>query len=146
MDFVVTLHIFGLVLFIWSILNILISVISRKGKLPKGSIAFFYWEMNGLWNVINLLIVITSTVLLLIFNGEVSNSLSVQSIISFVIAINVALDVGYICFGYWLKRGKKKHLKTPSSRQIGYGKSLIVQGLFLLCFDAILSQTLFWLT
>jgi hypothetical protein len=146
MDFDSVLLGFSVVLFVWAITNICLSIISRRGKYPAGSISYFYWEMNGLWNIINLAIVLISTTLVLLFRDEIASSPSLQSTIGIIIALNVAFDVGYICFGYWLKSGKKKHKKPPTSRQIGYGKSLIVQGLFLLCFDAVLSQSLFWLT
>lgn len=146
MDYVALLLGSGVVLFLWAVVNIFLSIVSRKGKHPTGSIIYFYWEMNGLWNIVNMAIVLFSTSLLLIYRDEVTNSPSIQSTIGIIVAINVAFDVGYICFGYWLKKGKKNRKKAPSSRQIGYGKSLIVQGLFLLCFDAVLSQSIFWLT
>ena len=57
-----------------------------------------------------------------------------QSLDKFLL-LNAGLDVGYMAAGAWLwERG----LRKKSNRLEGYGKSLILQGGFLLAFDLIL--------
>jgi hypothetical protein len=52
-----------------------------------------------------------------------------------ILLFNAGLDVGYMATGAWIwERG----LRKGSERLEGYGKSLLVQGGFLLAFDLVL--------
>lgn len=58
--------------------------------------------------------------------------------------LNAGLDVGYIATGYYLRaRAGLPHELRPA-RQIGFGRSLAVQGGFLLVFDALMWGWLHW--
>ena len=48
--------------------------------------------------------------------------------------LNAGLDVGYIMAGFWMKERGKNALKHPD-RWTGFGKSLVLQGAFLMAFD-----------
>ena len=58
--------------------------------------------------------------------------------------VNALLDAGYLLLGWWLiTRAARPTLKpiTPV-RLLGYGRSILVQGAFLLVFDAIMALVL----
>ena len=58
-----------------------------------------------------------------------------QQQIEKVLLVNVALDFGYLLLGlYLIERGRR----LEKDRWIGFGKSILLQGAFLLLFDAIL--------
>jgi hypothetical protein len=92
--------------------------------------------MNAYWNVVNLGIAVfgfwqASQVAVLNF-WEV---LVAQQEIEKILLANAALDFGYIALGlYLIERGRR----MEKEKWIGFGKSILLQGAFLLLFDAIL--------
>lgn len=69
---------------------------------------------------------------------SVAESLDAQLWLERVLLFNAGLDVGYLGLGAWLwERGVRK----GDARLRGFGQAILVQGAFLLVFDA----TLFWL-
>ena len=49
--------------------------------------------------------------------------------------VNAALDLGYMAGGLYLK---ERGLRRENDRLVGFGKSVILQGAFLMAFDAIM--------
>jgi hypothetical protein len=93
--------------------------------------------MNAYWNLVNLGIAgfgywQASQVSLMANFWEV---LVAQQQIEKILLANAALDFGYIALGlYLIERGRR----MEKEKWIGFGKSILLQGAFLLLFDAIL--------
>ena len=120
----------------WSILNISTGIYGNYKA--KGSAKYFH-QMNAFWNVVNAGIAIGG------LSGLENESFgSLQEAyksgleMEKLLLLNAGLDVGYIAAGGWLlEHGKRK----SKPRFKGYGKSIMLQGGFLLVFDGVL----FWL-
>ncbi|HYO72889.1 MAG TPA: hypothetical protein VEU33_43195 [Archangium sp.] len=97
-----------------------------------------FWQANAAWNVVNLAIggfglygQLTATP----ETWDLARSLAEGQKMEKLLLLNAGLDVGYIAFGgFLLERG----LRTDSAQLRGWGKSLLLQGGFLLLFDAVL--------
>lgn len=119
----------------WAALNILSG--STAYFLSEKSTKYFH-QMNAGWNIVNA--GIAGFALYNISRIDASALSYTQSLnklqnLDKFLLLNTGLDVGYMAAGAWLwERGIRKN----SSRLEGYGKSLIVQGGFLLAFDLIL--------
>jgi hypothetical protein len=117
----------------WAVGNILVgSIIWASGA--KGEAKYFQ-EMNVAWNVVTL--TLAGFGLYQAYSGEAvswqeatSNHHQMQKILLF----NAGLDVGYIATGFFLME-KSKNVSRLPERLSGFGKSLILQGSFLLLFD-----------
>lgn len=118
----------------WATLNII-----------SGSVGFFnssgdtkyFHQMNAAWNIVNLGIAGFGYHGASNLDSNLKYAEALKEMRSFekIMLINAGLDLVYIGAGAWLwKRGLDKN----SDRQVGYGKSLIVQGGFLLVFDTTL--------
>ncbi len=118
----------------WALLNLLVGTI--RGFQTKGQVQAFH-QMNGYWNLVNLGIAglgywQASQVSLVVNFWEV---LVAQQQIEKVLLFNAALDLGYMAVGFFLI---EKGLRLEKERWIGFGKSILLQGAFLLLFDGIL--------
>lgn len=105
----------------------------------SGEQAHFY-RMNIFWNVVNLGLAIPGY--LGAMNTDPTTLSLVESAHEFhkmnkILLVNVGLDVAYITGGFLL-REKAKTRPNRESMFKGYGKSLILQGGFLLLFDVAL--------
>jgi hypothetical protein len=118
----------------WALLNLLIGTI--RGFQTRGQVQAFH-QMNAYWNLVNLGIAgygywQSSQISLGINFWKV---LTAQQQIEKVLLFNAALDLGYMAVGFFLiERG----LRLEKERWIGFGKSILLQGAFLLLFDGIL--------
>jgi hypothetical protein len=118
----------------WAILNLIFGTV--KSFETKGEVKAFH-QMNGYWNLVNLGIAgygywQASQISLAVNFWEV---LTAQQQIEKVLLFNAALDLGYMAIGFFLvERG----LRLEKERWIGFGKSILLQGAFLLLFDGIL--------
>jgi hypothetical protein len=118
----------------WALLNLLIGTV--RGFQTRGQVQAFH-QMNAYWNLVNLGIAgygfwQASQVSLVVNFWEV---LTAQQQIEKVLLFNAALDVAYMAIGFFLlERG----LRLEKKRWIGFGKSILLQGAFLLLFDGIL--------
>jgi hypothetical protein len=123
-----------LILGSWALLNLLVGTI--QGFQTRGQVQAFH-QMNAYWNLVNLGIAgfgywQASQISLPIIFWEV---ISAQQQIEKVLLFNAALDLGYMAVGFLLiERG----LRLEKERWIGFGKSILLQGGFLLLFDGIL--------
>jgi hypothetical protein len=122
-----------LILGTWAVVNLVVGVVASFRM--RGQTQAFH-QMNAYWNVGNLGIAVfgfwqASQVAVLNF-WEV---LVAQQQIEKVLLANAALDFGYISLGlYLIERGRC----LEKDKWIGFGKSIVLQGAFLLLFDAIL--------
>ncbi|MCX2744224.1 hypothetical protein OO013_10125 [Mangrovivirga sp. M17] len=123
----------------WAISNVAVN-----GGILLGSDSFskenkYFMQMNIYWNTVNL--VIGGLGLYSAINGDqnlsLANSINEQSSIEKILLLNTGLDVAYIAGGFWLMEKSKRSTENPE-RWKGYGKSLILQGGFLLSFDLVL--------
>ena len=118
----------------WALLNLLVGTI--RGLQTRGQIQAFH-QMNAYWNLVNLGIAgfgywQASQVSLMANFWEV---LVAQQQIEKILLANAAIDFGYIALGlYLIERGRR----MEKEKWIGFGKSILLQGAFLLLFDAIL--------
>ena len=122
-----------LILGTWAVVNLLFGAVASFRT--SGQTQAFH-QMNAYWNVVNLVIAgygfwQASQVAVLNF-WEV---LLAQQEIEKILLANAALDFGYIALGlYLIERGRR----MEKEKWIGFGKSILLQGAFLLLFDAIL--------
>lgn len=119
----------------WATLNL---ISGSTGYFLSENNSKYFHQMNAGWNIVNLGI---AGFALYSLSHTDPNSFSYPAAISElqsldkILLFNAGLDVGYIAAGAWLwERGLRKN----SNRLEGYGKSLIIQGGFLLVFDVVL--------
>ncbi|NOK34947.1 hypothetical protein HMI49_17240 [Corallococcus exercitus] len=124
------------ILFGWAVLNIGTGV---AGHFASEGETRAFFQANAAWNVVNLVIAGLG------YHGQATSdpaswdlarSLAEGQRMEKVLLLNAGLDVGYIAFGGLLwERG----LRKDSERLRGWGKSVLVQGAFLLVFDGVLT-------
>lgn len=124
-----------IVLASWAGANIGVGLIGRSQT--TGSNMYFH-EMNALWNTFNLVFAAGG-----IWGGKkgvplgYKESFYRQQRLEKTFLFNAALDAAYITFGALLVEKAKTTSNTKNQlRYDGYGKSLYVQGGFLLLFDS----------
>jgi hypothetical protein len=122
-----------LILGTWAVVNLILGAVASFRT--HGQTQAFH-QMNAYWNVVNLGIAAygywqASQAAVLNF-WEV---LVEQQQIEKVLLANSALDFGYIALGlYLIERGRR----LEKDKWVGFGKSIVLQGAFLLLFDVIL--------
>ncbi len=120
----------------WAAGNIILNPI--LGSKTNGSDKYFY-QMNTWWNVVNLAIAGFGY-----YNAasddpstfDALSSLQEQQSIEKILLVNAALDVGYILGGLYMKE-RSLNIDKNADRLHGFGRAIILQGTFLLVFDAI---------
>lgn len=101
-----------------------------------GDIKAFH-QMNLYWNSVNLLIAgfgywqATKETP----GTEFWETMKAQQSVEKILLVNAALDVAYMAGGLYMK---ELGLRKDNSRLIGFGKSIILQGAFLLAFDGVM--------
>ena len=123
-----------IVLTIWASLNILSGFI---GNYHYSNDAKYFFQMNGAWNIVNLGIATYGFASIAHTALDMESSLMLSEMQKFdrILLINVGLDFIYLATGsYLLNTG----IRDNKSRFIGYGRSIILQGGFLLLFDLFL--------
>jgi hypothetical protein len=129
------ISIFMFILVVWALLNI--SYWYIKGRHKSGNLKY-YWQMNAIWNVINLIIAVASLFITIAFRSNYNNNLNTQELIIWILAINILLDLCYVGFGVALENNNKnKPIKYK-----GWGLSIQLQGAFLFLFDTLFTLTL----
>ena len=118
----------------WATLNIISGTVGFYKS--NGSTKYFH-QMNAAWNLVNLGIAGIGYRGALNTKTDLSYETSIYKMQNFeqLLLINAGLDLLYIGSGVWLW---KNGLNKNSPRKIGYGKSIILQGSFLLLFDTAL--------
>ena len=122
-----------LILGTWAVVNLILGALASFRT--SGQTQAFH-QMNAFWNVVNL--GIAGFGFWQASQGAFLNFWEVlvaQQQIEKVLLANAALDFGYIALGlYLIERGKR----VVKDKWVGFGKSIVLQGAFLLLFDAIL--------
>lgn len=119
----------------WGIVNTATGLIVSSSTLSE---ARYFHQMNAGWGIIN-----TGLAVLGYLGAKKENSagfglsktIGNQQNIEKILLLNSGMDVGYIAAGAWLN---ERGLRKNSDRLKGYGKSVILQGAFLLVFDGVL--------
>ena len=118
----------------WATSNFIVSGIGWA-TAPKGE-AYFFHQMNVLWNTVNLGLAIPGY-----FKAKkevrtltLEETIKVQRRTENIFLINTALDVVYISSGFALRNLAKSDL-SKKDRFNGFGNGLILQGGFLFIFD-----------
>lgn len=114
----------------WALLNLATGIVGRSQT--SGEIRYFH-EMNAAWNMVNLSIAGFS--FLGLQNSDfisLAQSYNEAQHLDKLLLLNTGLDLAYIAAGgYLIESGLRKN----KLRRTGYGKSLLLQGSFLLLFD-----------
>lgn len=101
-----------------------------------GEVKAFH-QMNLYWNSVNLLIAGFGYWQATQNPGDLGflETLEAQQSIEKILLVNAALDVAYMAGGLYLK---ERGLRKSNLKLQGFGKSIILQGAFLLLFDGIM--------
>lgn len=97
-----------------------------------------FHQMSVAWGGINLAIAIPGLIGALREDTaglSLSTTLRRSSSLKTSFALNAGLDVGWVALGGWLA---ERGLRTGEPMQTGFGRSMMLQGGFLLVFDAVL--------
>ncbi|MDX5477519.1 MAG: hypothetical protein LPJ98_03600, partial [Cyclobacteriaceae bacterium] len=122
-----------LILGSWAIGNIIWGGI-MAGR-TSGELRGFH-QMNAYWNSVNLLIAGLGyySTMKEVPSGDFWETLQIQQNIEKILLVNAGLDVAYMAGGlYMLERGRR----LDNIRLSGFGKSVIMQGAFLMTFDTV---------
>lgn len=125
------------VLAAWVLLN-LIGSGSRLARADHRQETRYFYGMNVMWNLVNAGLAAWG-ILRLHFSPpaglDAAELLSGQQSYQTLFALNAGLDVLYILVGSYLRRRATWPNQARPERLLGYGRSLWVQGGFLLLFD-----------
>ena len=118
----------------WAGVNILQSSISSANATGTDK-AFF--KMNTYWNTVNLALAgfgLYSVKKAMTKKLSLAQNVHAQNQLEKILLFNTGLDVGYVFGGLYLnERGQR----LTNQQTEGYGKSLVLQGSFLLVFDIV---------
>ncbi len=119
----------------WSAVNMI-----SAGALVKNSDGptLYFHQMNGYWNTVNGTLALAT---LLAPEGKRTKGLSPSELAQRcrkVYAFNAGLDLGYMATGAALWATSASSIRPAMNE--GYGKSLLLQGGFLLIYDGIMAQ------
>ena len=97
-----------------------------------------YHEMNVMWNTVNMGLALPGYIKARRGGQPMTRSemLKAQKKTASIFLINDVLDLGYIATGIWMREVAPNQLDQEDLFK-GYGNSLILQGSFLLAFDAV---------
>ena len=97
-----------------------------------------YHEMNVMWNTVNMGLALPGYIKARRGGQPMTRAemLKAQKKTESIFLINDVLDVGYIAAGIWMREVAPNQLDQEDLFK-GYGNSLILQGSFLLAFDAV---------
>lgn len=124
----------------WAIGNIALSPVLVNNS--SGSEKYFH-QMNGYWNVVNLLIAglgYYSAARADSYGLTLSESLKEQQRLEKTLLFNAGLDIAYMVGGLYLRERSENTSDNPQ-RLEGFGQSLILQGGFLFVFDIVFYLT-----
>ena len=130
-----------IVLTSWAVGNMGTNAFLLRGA--SGSTAHFY-RMNIFWNVVNLALAVPGLRHSLITDPAtigLAETVNEYHQMGKILLMNAALDVAYITGGFLMKEMAKSRERKRDILE-GYGRSLILQGGFLLAFDIVLYAAL----
>ena len=120
----------------WALLNLLVSGYQVNHVGVRTEAAYFH-QMNLGWNFVNVLLAVWGMLQAQpnhVANLTLPDSLAAQFTFEKILLFNAGLDVAYVCIGSWLRARAASAPKLPE-RLLGFGRSLWLQGGFLLVFD-----------
>jgi hypothetical protein len=124
-----------LVLSSWSAANIVSGIV---GQASSGGQSKYFHQMNLIWGSVNLLIALPGYLAARKGNSRLSleGSVKGQGGTEKTFIFNAGLDLAYLAGGAWFL--EKANNSSNPDKYRGYGKSILLQGGFLLLFDAIM--------
>jgi hypothetical protein len=139
---VIQIQLIGMcILLSWAVSNIIIGAI---GWRLKKSVKMYFNQMNFFWNMVNLFIAIFALINIFQTNYELMSMQEFndkQAHTEWLFLLNGFINFIYIAIGILLivfsKRAKKRNDLLK-----GYGRSVILQGVFLLVFDFVMYDIL----
>ena len=120
----------------WSATNIIVSAFASKTNNQQ---AHYFHNMNLMWNSVNLAL---ATVGYISAGKETTNNLTLSNVLNHqnktekLFLFNTGLDVAYVIAGFYLKERGNSNINPAKLK--GYGDAVVMQGGFLLLFDAIM--------
>ena len=126
------------VLGLWALLNLVVSGYRVTQVSPRHE-AFHFHLMNAGWGLVNAVLAafgIIGTHPGLTTGITLGSLLADQLHLENLLLLNAGLDVAYVAVGFWLRALALIPETQASERLAGFGRSLWVQGGFLLLFDA----------
>jgi hypothetical protein len=127
------------VLGIWALLNLIGSGYLLP-RTDRRSMPHHFHFMNCCWGFINA--VLAAVGILRTYPGAppagfdaTAAAHDIQQTV-FIFLVNAGLDIGYLVVGMWLITRAARPQATMPQRLLGYGRSILLQGGFLLVFDA----------
>jgi hypothetical protein len=122
----------------WAAANIVTGFIAAGQTQGESK---YFWKMNAYWNLVNEGIAVMGYLSVRKamrkkygFSENESAQLSIEKLYAF----NFGLDLAYIATGFFLREKGMNTTNVKSSDQLkGYGRSIVVQGGFLLLMDGI---------
>lgn len=121
----------------WALLNLLVSGWLVLRRPPRTEPHYFH-QMNIGWGAVNVALAtwgIIQAKPLAVAGMTLAVSLREHFTFENILLLNVGLDVAYLVTGAWLRARASTADELPE-RLAGFGRSLWVQGGFLLVFDA----------
>ncbi|UOQ53652.1 DUF6992 family protein [Hymenobacter cellulosivorans] len=121
----------------WALLNLLVSgyLVARTDARSE---THYFHQMNVGWNFVNAVLAVVGIVRANpnhVTGLTLAASLEAQFDFEKILLLNVGLDVAYLAIGSGLRaRGQATESQRPE-RLLGFGRSLWLQGGFLLLFD-----------
>lgn len=125
----------------WATLNLLLSGYSLP-RTDTREWPFHFHLMNCGWAFVNA--VLAAVGILRSHPGRpplgltAATALDSQLLTERIFLVNIGLDFGYLLFAQWLLRRARLPTARRPERLHGYGRSIQLQGAFLLVFDAIM--------
>jgi len=122
----------------WALLNLLVSGYFVARTDARTMLHHFHL-MNVGWNVVNALLAVVGLLRANpngVANLTLADSLTAQFNFEKLLVLNLGLDVAYLCVGSWLQARAATDFRPE--RLLGFGRSLWLQGGFLLVFDSAL--------
>ena len=123
------------VLTAYSLANVLYGSIASS-QSGSGSDKYFH-KMNAIFNGITLGFVGIGFIMAKKEGNSYGSSLTQQANIEKLFLFNAGLDIAYFAGGAYMKE-RSKTSTTNASRQLGYGESIMLQGVVLFLFDGIM--------
>lgn len=131
-----------IVLSSWAVGNMGVNGFALRN--PSSNEQAHFYRMNIFWNVVNLGLAIPGLRYSLITDPSTINlaeTVGEYHQMGKILLMNAGLDVAYITGGFLMKEMAKSREKKQNILN-GYGRSLILQGGFLLAFDVVLYSVL----
>jgi len=122
----------------WAVANLGVGLIFQSKAVGETR---YFRQMNAIWGGVNLLIAVPAYINARRGGADLSLDASIraQASIEKIFILNAGLDSAYLAGSAWFL--EKANNSTNPGKYRGYGKSILMQGAFLLLFDAVMFTT-----